>query len=150
MCGAVHRSMSRYFWPILTPPPPVTLCHTFRDPPESTTHISDPPIFSRPSTKTPHNGPLYKFYLNCSRRFLSGGFVRVGFCPFPLLSQYICYNRKLNITLNFMFHIYDKNLYKRDVTCSWPPSPLSQTVTPSRTPSPSSVTYFMDGPCRRF
>jgi len=24
--------------------------------------------------------------------------------------------------------------------------PLSQTVTPSRTPSPSSVTYFMDGP----
>src|SRR6218665_949771 len=26
------------------------------------------------------------------------------------------------------------------------PSPMSQTVTPSRTPSPSSVTYFMDGP----
>src|SRR6218665_1670885 len=26
------------------------------------------------------------------------------------------------------------------------PPPLSQTVTPSRTPSPSSVTYFMDGP----
>ena len=26
------------------------------------------------------------------------------------------------------------------------PSPLSQTVTPSRTPPPSSVTYFMDGP----
>ena len=25
-------------------------------------------------------------------------------------------------------------------------SPLSQTVTPSRTPSPSSVTYFMDDP----
>ena len=24
--------------------------------------------------------------------------------------------------------------------------PLSQTVTPCRTPSPSSVTYFMDGP----
>jgi len=39
--------------------------------------------------------------------------------------------------------MYDKNLYKRDVTCSWPP-PLSQIVTPSRTPS-SSVTYFMDG-----
>ena len=42
--------------------------------------------------------------------------------------------------------MYDKNLYKRDVTCSLPPLPLSQTVTPSRTPSPSSVTYFMDGP----
>ena len=26
-----------------------------------------------------------------------------------------------------------------------PTPPLSQTVTPSRTPSPSSVTYFMDG-----
>ena len=26
------------------------------------------------------------------------------------------------------------------------PLPLSQTVTPSRTPSPLSVTYFMDGP----
>ena len=25
-------------------------------------------------------------------------------------------------------------------------TPLSQTVTPSRTPSPSSVTYLMDGP----
>jgi len=26
------------------------------------------------------------------------------------------------------------------------PLPLSQTVAPSRTPSPSSVTYFMEGP----
>ena len=42
--------------------------------------------------------------------------------------------------------MYYKNLYKRDVTRSWHPLPLSQTVTPSRTPSPSSVTYFMDGP----
>src|SRR6218665_531919 len=50
--------------------------------------------------------------------FCLGGFVRVGFCPFPLVSQYICCNRKLNITLNFMFRMYDKNLYKRDVTCS--------------------------------
>ena len=29
-----------------------------------------------------------------------------------------------------------KKMYKCDVTCSLPPSPLSQTVTPSRTPSP--------------
>src|SRR6218665_1950924 len=49
------------------------------------THISDPPIFSRPSTKIPDKSPLYKFYLNCSRRFLSGGFVR-GFCPGWFLS----------------------------------------------------------------
>src|SRR6218665_1020247 len=119
--------MSCYFWPILTTP---SLCHTLSHipgPPESTSHILDPPIFSRPSTKIPDKSPLYKFYLNCSRRFLSGGFcqavfclegfVWVGFCPFPLLSQYICCNRKLNITLNFMFHMYDKNLYKHDVTC---------------------------------
>src|SRR6218665_1950931 len=49
--------------------------------------------------------------------------------------QYICYNRKLDITLNFMFPMYDKKMYKCDVTCSLPP-PLSQTVTPPRTPSP--------------
>src|SRR6218665_568534 len=39
-----------------------------------------------------------------------------------------------------------KKVYKCDVTCSLPPLPLPQTVTPSRTSSPSSVTYFMDGP----
>src|SRR6218665_425100 len=49
---------------------------------------------------------------------LSGGFCPCWFLSVPLVSQYICYNRKLNITLNFMFHMYDKNLYKRDVTCS--------------------------------
>src|SRR6218665_1799941 len=41
-------------------------CHTL-------SHISDPPIFIRPSTKIPDKSPLYKFYLNCSWRFLSGG-----------------------------------------------------------------------------
>src|SRR6218665_2906760 len=85
-------------------------CHTLSHipgPPESTSHISGPPIFSRPSTKIPDKSPLYKFYLSCSRRVFSGGFVRGGFCPFTILSQYICYNRKVNITLNFMFHMYD-------------------------------------------
>ena len=57
----------------------------------------------------------------CSEGFVRGSFVRKvlsggGFCPFPLLSEYICYNRKLNITLNFMFHIYDKKCYKCDIT----------------------------------
>src|SRR6218665_2637968 len=75
-------------------------------------HISDPPSFSRPNTKSPDKSPLYKLSLNCSRGFLSGGFlsggfclegfVRGGFCPFPLLSDNICYNRNLNITLNFI------------------------------------------------
>ena len=42
--GAVHKvrhAIFGQFWP----PSPVTLCHTSRDPPESTSHISDPPHF---------------------------------------------------------------------------------------------------------
>src|SRR6218665_3545817 len=115
--------MSCYFWTILAPLPSVTLCHTSRVPRKYVTHLVPPPIFSRPSAKILDKSPLYKFYFNCSQRIVSGGFARVGFCPFPLLSQYICYNRMLNITLNFMFRMYDKNLYKRDVTCSLPPPP---------------------------
>src|SRR6218665_73824 len=96
-------------------------CHTLSHitgPPKSTSHISAPPIFSRPSTKNPDKSPLYKLSLNCPGVFCLEGFVRGGFCPYPLLSEYICYNRKLKITLNCMFHMYDKKIYKRDVTCS--------------------------------
>ena len=115
--GAVHNVRHAIFLPILTPPP-VTLCHTSRDTPKKyVTHVG-PPIFSKPSTKIPDKSPLYKFYLNCSQRFLSVVFCPGWFLSIPLLSQYICYNRKLNITLNFTFHMYDKNLCKRDVTCS--------------------------------
>src|SRR6218665_4225488 len=39
----------------------------------------------------------------------------------PLLSEYIHYNRKLTITFNFRFHMYEF-FYKCDVTCSWTPS----------------------------
>src|SRR6218665_76724 len=88
------------------PPPPVALCHTSRDPQKYVTHFG-PPIFRRPSTKNQDKSPMYKFSLNCSRGFCPGGFVRGGFCPFLLMSEYICYNRKVNITLNFMFHMYD-------------------------------------------
>jgi len=42
--------------------------------------------------------------------FCLEGFVRGDFCPSLLLSEYICYNRKLNITFNFRFHKYEKNL----------------------------------------
>src|SRR6218665_3503783 len=78
-----------------------------------------------------------------SRGFCSG--VCVGFFVWkvsfgvvfvrPLLSEYIHYNRKLTITFNFRFHMYEF-FYKCDVTCSWTPSSLSQTVTSSRTPPP--------------
>src|SRR6218665_102491 len=92
------------------PLPPVTLRHTSRDPPESTSHISDPPIFRRPSTKNQNKSPLVQILSQlfvgvlvrgfCQRVFCLEGFVRGGFCPFPLLSEYICFKRKLNITLN--------------------------------------------------
>src|SRR6218665_797312 len=70
-------------------------------------------------------------------------FFRGVFCPSPLPSEYIRYNRKLNSTFNFRFYMH-KMFLKCDVTCSWTLCPLSQTVTPSRNLSPSSVTYFMD------
>src|SRR6218665_1719041 len=76
-------------------------------------------------------------------------FVRV-FCPGWFLSvppsvTIHLLQQKVKITLNFMFHMYDKNLYKRDVTCSTPSS-VTNCHTFSDPLSPSSVTYFMDGP----
>src|SRR6218665_2517405 len=100
---------------------PPAACHNLSHipgPPESTSHISDPPILVGLVQKSQTKVPCTNSISIVRGSFCSGGFVRVGFYPFPLLSQYICYNRKLNITLNFMFHMYDKNLYKRDVTCS--------------------------------
>src|SRR6218665_1342756 len=66
--------------------------------------------------------------------FLSGRFRPGGFCPFPLLSEYIHYNRKLNITFNFRFHMYE--FFYSVTSHAFGPPPLSQTVTPSRTPFP--------------
>src|SRR6218665_3055069 len=61
------------------PPPPVTLCHTSRDPHKSTSHISEPSDLLVGLVQTPDKRPLYKFSLNCSRGFLSEGFVRGSF-----------------------------------------------------------------------
>ena len=79
---------------------------------------------------------LYRGFCVSSRGFLSGGFVWGFFvwkvCPgwflsVPLLSEYIRYNRKLNITINFRFHMYAFFLKcdVTDVTCSWTPSPVT-------------------------
>src|SRR6218665_202057 len=117
--GAVHKVRHAIF-ANFDPFPRVTLCHTSRDPPKYVAHLGPSPIFSRPSTKNPDKSLLYAYSLNSSRGILSRefcqrvvcleDFVRGGFCPFPLLSEYICYNRKLNITLNFRFHMYDNFL----------------------------------------
>src|SRR6218665_3718599 len=77
--------------------------------PQSTSHISAPPLF--PTTKTQTKPPIQILSGGfCQGVFCLEGFVRGGFCPFSLLSECICYNRKVNITLNFMFHMYDKKM----------------------------------------
>src|SRR6218665_1404818 len=75
------------------------------------------------------------------------GFVWGWFCPSPLLSEYIHYNRKLNLTFNFRFHMYEIFL-RCDVTCSWNLSPVTNYchTFSDPLPPPSSMTYFMDGP----
>ena len=141
--------MSCYFLPIVTPLP---LSHFVTHPgiPQKyVTHLG-PPIFSRPSTKT-RTKTLCTNSLSIvrgafSRGFSLEGFVRGDFCLFPFgQNTSDSYKRKLNITLNFRFHIYDKKIYKCDVTSSRPPSPVTNCHTISD-PLPSSVTYFMDGP----
>ena len=97
------------------PPTSVTLCHTYRDPPKVRHTFRTPPISNRPSTKTRPKPPVHILSQLFTRLFVRGfcqgvfcleGFVRGGFYPFPLLSEYICYNRKLNIAINFGFHMY--------------------------------------------
>src|SRR6218665_1996408 len=114
-------------------PPPLSHFVTHPGTPENTSHISDPRFLVGLVQKSLTKVPCTNSISIVRGSFCPGGFVRIGFCPFPLLSQYICYNRKLKITLNFMFHMYDKiciNLTSHAL------DPLSQTVTPSRTPSP--------------
>src|SRR6218665_2795215 len=113
--------MLGYFGPILTP----SLCHTL-------SHISGPPK-SCHTSRTPQflvvrayihvltGGRIRWRGLLCgglSGGFLSGRFRPGWFLSVPLLSEYIHYNRKLNITFNFRFHMYEIFL-KCDVTCSW-------------------------------
>src|SRR6218665_3512316 len=81
------------FLAIFNPPPPVTLCHTSRD----------PPIFSRPSTKILDKSPLYKFYLNCSRRFLSEGFCSGWFLSNP--SSVAIHLLQQKVKHHFKFHV---------------------------------------------
>ena len=81
--GAVHKVRDAIFFANFDPP---------------VTHPGAPSIFSRSSTKAPFINSLSIVRRGfCQGVFCLEGFVRGGFCPFPLLSEYICYNRKLNI-----------------------------------------------------
>src|SRR6218665_2908333 len=73
---AVHKVRHAIFGQFV---PPLSHFVTHPGTPESTSHLSDPLIFSRPSTKNTDKSPLYKFSLNCSRGFLSVGFLRGSF-----------------------------------------------------------------------
>ena len=63
------------------PPPPVTLCHTSRDPPKVRHTSRTPPIFRRPSKKSRTKVP-------CTNAIpiVRGGFCPGGFCPGWFLS----------------------------------------------------------------
>src|SRR6218665_890809 len=78
--GAVHKVRHAIFGQFL-PPPPVTLCHTFRDLPKVRhTSRTPSPIFSRPSTTKPGQKPLVQILSQLfARVFVRGGFVRGSF-----------------------------------------------------------------------
>src|SRR6218665_1995048 len=116
--GSVHKVRYAIFGQFL-PPPPVTFRHTYRDPPKVRhTTRTRPPISRRPSTKKPDKSPLVQILFQLSTGVfvpgvLSEGLLSGRFCPgwflsVHVLSEYICYIRKFNITLNFMFRMYDK------------------------------------------
>src|SRR6218665_2303735 len=97
-------------------PSSVTLCHTSRDLLKYVTHLGTP-TFSSTCIHT----CLYRGFVLVRGGFCSG--VGLGvfclegasyvnrfrpgwFLSVPLLSEYIHYNRKLDITFNFRFHMY--------------------------------------------
>src|SRR6218665_2686762 len=100
--------MSRYFWPFLTTPYPLSHFVTHPGTPQKyVTHLLVG-LVQKTRTKT-----LCANSLSIVRGFFLKGFWFGRFCPgwflsVPLWSEYFCYNRKLNITLNFRFHMYDK------------------------------------------
>src|SRR6218665_1986815 len=70
------------FWPIY----PLPLSHFVTHPgtPKSTSHISDPPIFSRPSTKNRDKSLCTKFLSIIREGFCPGVFCLEGFLSVPL------------------------------------------------------------------
>src|SRR6218665_12988 len=97
--GAVHK-VRHAILANFAPPPPVTLCHTSRNPPESTSHISYPPIFSRPSTKNPDKSPLYN-----SLSIVHGAFLSTGVLPGGLLSGMFCPGWFLSVPPSVRIHL---------------------------------------------
>src|SRR6218665_630408 len=128
-------------------------------PPESTSHISEPPIFSMPSTKTQTKAPCTNSLSIVHGAYcpgvLSGGLLSRRFCPgwflsIPLASVriHLLQQKVRHQSHHFKFHVSlcMIKIFISVTSHALDPLPLLQTITPSRAPSPSSVTYFMDGP----
>src|SRR6218665_268643 len=71
--------MSRYFWPILTPSPPVTLCHTSRDPPKVRHTFRTPRFLLGLVQKTRTKAPCTNSLSIVRGGFCLGAFVRGSF-----------------------------------------------------------------------
>ena len=101
------------FWTNFDPPPPVTHCHTFRDPLKYVTHLGTPQFLVVHTYIYVFTGGFVLVRRGFCRGILPGFFCLEGFIPCSLLklkkwflsvhhlSEYIRYNRKLNITFNF-------------------------------------------------
>jgi len=101
--GAVHKVRHAIFDQFL-PLSPVTLCHTSRDPPESTSHISDPPFLEGLVQKTRTKAP-------CTN---SVSIVRGGFCPGVLsgglLSGRFCPGWFLSVAPSVRMHLLQQKV----------------------------------------
>src|SRR6218665_2057858 len=90
MYGAVHKVRHAIFTP--------SLCHTLSHipgPPKSTSQISDPPIFSRPSTKTQTKALCSLSIVRggiLSGAFVKGSFVRKVLSGVVLVHSPFCQN----------------------------------------------------------
>src|SRR6218665_2060155 len=101
------------FWTNFDLPLPVTHCHTSRDPLKCVTHLETSQFLVVHAYilciyrgfVLVHGGFVRGFL---SRGFWSGMLCSGWFLSVPLLSEYICCNRKVNITFNFRFHMYEK------------------------------------------
>jgi len=108
---AVHKVRHAIFGQFLPP-----LCHTLLHipgPPVSTSHISDPPIFSRPSTKNPGQKPLVQIISQLFagifvQGVLLGGLLSGRFCPEWFLSIHPSFRIHLlqqKVKHHFKFHV---------------------------------------------
>ena len=131
--GAVHKVRHAISGQFLPPFPPVTLRHTSRDPPKVRHTSRTPRFLERLVQKSPDKSPIVQILSQLfagffDRGVLSRGLLPGRFCPgwflsVPVLSEYICYNSKLNITLNFMFRMYDKKIISATSYALYPSLP---------------------------